>query len=646
MRVIEFNSMLGAQYTLTIEDGSQADTSMVAGPQPFVTQTDDDKDPFAPIRSCSGKIQVEGAVSDILDLVQAQPIERKVLLRSHDSQGAPIGVVWQGYLQTRSYSQPLDRAPIYLELPVISPLEVLKSFYPSSAQADLGYKSFGAFIASLNHITGLGSLWINFYFPNLSNPLTTLYYKFSMRNYAEWIEEENRWQTMSYYEILEDICKMFGWQCVEKGYALIFLAFDQSDSYGYKCLSYSEMDSLAAGDTVTGSDYTTSLITEYVWGADHRIDFVDGKNKIVVTGDTNPFDTTIWKFDLDKYSPNNSRNTSHENEYYYTRDYVSNDEISVLTPQNFKYDNFYSQRDSFYGCCLASDRFIVVEANSNAIPSVDTGWMNHFILRTTSSMQSTVIMSITTLNYIFYNKLMSNKMLVLNFHIQRCRSYDGEYSDYTGPVRCRVKIGGTRLHFYDVLELFARNGRLTYRYGWQLTDQGYAFSFPEAISGQVSFELLGFEPLHDDGTYYYSISDISFTYAENWTVKQEWEQKNSNKESVMINGGFEDEYNVDFRLTTYRTGQFGYGIIMGKNHNTDNVPTTLYNSKTPEKALLDRLSSYYSESRRQVVVELEVDGKMLEPMDKHYISGAGSFMCLSQSIDWVNDTCTARLCEI
>lgn len=650
-RVMQFMSVGGASFTLRIQDGSQTETTLTAGPQPFVVQMDDSDDPFTPVRTSTGNIQIVGGVSDINTLVSAAPEDRYVELRCTNSQGAPVGVVWQGFLQTRAYSQSLDRSPITIDFPVMSVLNILKSTYPPSGQSDMGYISFAQFLDDMNKCISVNSspgFWIGFYFPAMSDPDTTLYYKFSMRAYSDWIDAENRWQTQSYYDILEDICKLFGWQCQEYGYNLIFCAFDANVA-GYKYYSAANLASMAAGTTVTGTDVT--VVTDQskiIWGANHRVDYIDGKNKIVVTGDVQPVDTTIWKFNLDKYTPNNSESASYENGYYYTRNYLGNEEIDVITSYNFKFANFVNDDENIYGCCMTSDRFIVViSAVSNKVPESDTGWMNHFIFRTTSSMESTVIMSITTLDYVFYNKLLNNKRMVLNMHIQRCKNRDGQsYEDYTGFIRCRVKIGSTKLHNSDVLYLYATNGRLTFRWGWELTEQGYAFVFPPTVDGRVTFELLGFEALHDDGSYYYSISEISFSYAENWTIKQEWEKKDNNKESSTISGGFEDEYDVDFRLTTFRTGQFGWGIIQGKNHMTDKVPTVLYNNKTPEKALLDRLKTYYSVSRRQVVLELNMDGSPLIPINRYYISGAGTFACLSQELDWANDTVKARMCEI
>ena len=81
--------------------------------------------------------------------------------------------------------------------------------------ADLGYINFAQFLCNLN--TALGNIYTYIYFPNISNPATTLKYKFRMSNYATANENNTTYEIATYYDILEDICKLFGWQAIEMG---------------------------------------------------------------------------------------------------------------------------------------------------------------------------------------------------------------------------------------------------------------------------------------------------------------------------------------------------------------------------------------------------------------------------------------------
>lgn len=646
MRTIRFFSVGGAQYTLTIEDGAEQSTEMLAGVEAFTTQMDDDNDVFCPVRTQSGNIQIVGGVDDVVELMAAQPKDRKVELRAVDSEGTDCGLVWQGFLQTRAFSQAWDRAPIYVTLPVMGCLDILKSFYPSSVMENMGYRSFANMLALMNHVMS-EVLWTEFYFPVMSNPLTTLTYSVCMKAWADWIEKENRWQTWNYFDILQDICKVFGWQCMEHGAALMFVAVDSTA--GYVKLTDVELETLAAGTAVTGTSVSVVADDEKIYGADHHIDYVDGKKKVVVTGDVQPIDEQIWAFDIEKYEPGTYY--SHyitdggDNNYFYTRNYPNNSEIECFdSNRNFHYENYVAGHNLYDGACMASERMIEVEATNNAMPSRDTDWMNHFVFKSEHLSANQVMITIKPADRFIYNKLMENKWLVFNMRVQGTPGSYDDLLDYTGYIRVRIKIGQTELFMG---QLWVEEGKLVYRYGWKLTAQGYGMSLP-AHDGAITVEILSFDPMEywEDYNWYFYLSEVTLSLSEDWTQKQKWTEKDENTETVSIGGGYEDEYHVDFSVTTYRTAQFGWGIIMGANAKTDAVPTTLYNGKTPEKALADRVAAYYGESRKQLVVEMKVDGQALMPVNRHSIDGNGEYVCVSQSVDWVNDVCRGRMCEM
>lgn len=639
MRHIAFYSVAGLEYNIQIEDGSQDTTEMVAGPQPFVTDMDDDDDPFCPIRTMSGNIQIEGAVSDILDLVESQPKNRKVELRGHNSQGAPIGIVWQGFLQTRAYSQSLDRAPIYISLPVISCLEMLRSYYPSGAESNMGYRNFASIINDANNILVAGggyALWSMIYFPALTNPMTTLYYNFPMKNYADWNESENKWQPWSYFDIIEDICKLFGWQCQEHGTKLVFSTFDSMTSYSV--VTKAQLASMAANTDVTGTTVNVGTDTEAIWGADHRLDIVDGKSKITVTGDVNVIDETVWELDLDNYEVGTTsyydRGSGGDHIKYYSRNYPNGEVIVGNANVNFKFEAF-RQDTQANGANMVSDRIMETDDTAAHYPYSDSGWKDHLIYRTDGYSAGTAMFTIKPKHRFFWNKLMADKWWVIDMKFQYCRDPWDFMEDSDDYAHIKIQVGS--ITYLDTAIQF-KNGKIIYMNDWKLTNQGFGIDVP-ANNGDITIEIMS-DTQHND--IYYAISDLSLKFADMWENRLKWKEKTENTQTVSIEGGFDDEYNVGFKLTTYRRGEFGWGIIMGRGGN-DAVPTVLYSNKTPEKALVDRLAAYYGQSRRQVVMDLKVDGQMLYPFNKHYVQNAGTFACLSQSVDWANDTVTARM---
>ena len=120
----------GKTCVLTIEDGSNTTTALTPAAEPFTTSIQESDDIFTPIRSGNGYIRVVvNSVDDIAYLVGSAPLSRDVTLRVN-------GVIrWKGFLACETFTQPWDKGPLELELPVVSPLEVLKGVYPSSSLA-------------------------------------------------------------------------------------------------------------------------------------------------------------------------------------------------------------------------------------------------------------------------------------------------------------------------------------------------------------------------------------------------------------------------------------------------------------------------------------------------------------------------------
>ena len=196
---------------LTLVDDNSSTVALTPAAEPFSTSIQESDDLFTPIRSSNGYIRiVVDNVDSIADLVGAAPIDRAVYLSVNSN------ARWKGFLACESFTQAWDRGPIEIELPVVSPLEVARGIYPSAALDNLGYINFAQFLINMNTALGdgftTGLAWSRFYFPVLSETPDTLQYQFDMKNYATAIDKNTKHEVASYYEILEDICKLFGWQ--------------------------------------------------------------------------------------------------------------------------------------------------------------------------------------------------------------------------------------------------------------------------------------------------------------------------------------------------------------------------------------------------------------------------------------------------
>ena len=106
-------------------------TQLMAGDTPFVTEEDSNEDFFAPIRTQSGTLQVCTALPDggrisLDELLPANNIARPVQLINLDTTPSPT-IEWQGFLSCEAYNQDYTDIPQNLDLPLISVLEAMDS---------------------------------------------------------------------------------------------------------------------------------------------------------------------------------------------------------------------------------------------------------------------------------------------------------------------------------------------------------------------------------------------------------------------------------------------------------------------------------------------------------------------------------------
>lgn len=110
------------------------------GAEPFVTQEDGDEDMFTPVRTQSGYIRIvdDGYAADGMtsfnwkDLVPTSAMSNKVTLTDNNG-----NILWQGYMQTQNFSGELYGGVQERDFPVQCGLSVLESIYPNTQDYQL-----------------------------------------------------------------------------------------------------------------------------------------------------------------------------------------------------------------------------------------------------------------------------------------------------------------------------------------------------------------------------------------------------------------------------------------------------------------------------------------------------------------------------
>lgn len=633
-------------YTLQIDDGTDSEIplSLTPSDRPFVTQVDDDEDLFKPIREQTGNIGILGEVSVMEDLLAASPSERPVTL-IYETPTQEVGVAWKGYLQTAAFSQEWDKGPNSISIPVVSHLGVIDSYYYES----LEYTSFAAFIDSMSKCTGT-AFYSAYVFPAISNVLQLLQYKFSGANFATLDDNTGAYEYETYYTILEEICKLFGWVAIEQGDTLCFIAPDSSAG-GIK-LTSAQLSLLASGTIPEYEDIEQSIINEAIDGASHTIDYMPGKRSVKINGDPNLIDSVIFRLDTGRMTQNVAvGSTVHLNSdrtrflHYYNRIFGNSEEVQVLNQQtNPRYENMIGGSDSIaLGSCVVNDREYVTKSSGKNILERDSGWVNRIIFKAAAGWAGRTVATISPQIPFVHTGMMTDHSFLVQFGVNRSHSYKDAWESFDGNLYITFKVGDQTLYdgFAQIL-----NGKLCAHsvVGMVNSPNGLGIMILP-YSGRITMEIkvpqAGDYWGNGDYDYYYSIENITISTITPWTHHL-WKASTLNTAMRYIENGYTDELEQTNKLTCYDTDQYGHGVVLNSNLGT---VSSLYNGSRPESALADRMAAYYGSSRKRLSVMLRSHGTMMSPLHLHIPGHGNPMVCLSQSIDWRDDIITANLYE-
>ncbi len=650
---------------LRITDGQSAVSRLTPAEEPFTTDIGEDDDLFAPIRTGSGYIRVViDHVDDIADLVGSAPINRKVTLSVNNT------VRWTGFLSCETFTQPWDRGPIEVELPVSSPLEVARGLVIAGVAANLKYISFADFLVRMN--TALLSPYNMVYFPCLSEPETTLRYLFDLRGYVSHENKNTTNDFASFYDILEDICKLFGWQAVEVGTYLCFLAADtkKMESGGaYKGFTPAQLASIALGNTVTPVIPTFSPVTVTIFGAEHHRTFLAGKKSVEVGGDLRERDETIWAMDIaeqcefNRTLRNGSGTTIYDVKLYKmptidgvsgnirVRNSVDGMDVYDTIGNNIKYLNYiYPSSGTRYGGSVGYEMMYTYDTEHEVIK----GEKEYIARIITKGNTSEIIDCAEIHTNFFYDPTQNTDGFRIDADVKYAFHADDIFEkkdgEYYGCI-IALQIGN---YYYNpqtgwttsmaTIRLLVKDGKIE-GYGYRTESDAVFRSFipvSDTVSGEVVLHIMA----SADSRQYYGQGDRYIAYEnlgirlspENATrasVKIEGKEQRSdvNKKIIKINTGFTSEWSMESGLTVAREpvpDSYGAVLTAGKE-----IPTSLYGNEYPEDALAERASAYFGQSRQKINAIVRCSDQMLAPyVPYQFQDGGQQFICISQKMNW------------
>lgn len=261
-------------------------TELTPGDTPFTVEITDEDFLYKPTRFSTAKIKIVG--NDYLQgLFSASYQDFRVTLYINDT------ISWCGFIKPETYTQDYVNPTFELELECISAMDTLQYIkYNKGVYTDLKFITLWDLLKTL--ITSANALYEAIYIPHVyadtANDYTSGDNVFAKMKISEqnFFDEDNEATKLS--EVLEEICQLFAWTCVDFKGSLYFIDVDHAGNY-YK------YDSTLSTKLAEITPNTLPVQTIGFEGNDHTLDILGGYSKITVktsnycVGDAVPTET-------------------------------------------------------------------------------------------------------------------------------------------------------------------------------------------------------------------------------------------------------------------------------------------------------------------------------------------------------------------
>jgi len=692
----------GTTYTLNIGGGSGTAIALKGGAEPFTTEEDASEDQFTPVRTQSGYFRIVDDDKDAggtalsadwwKDLLPAKDSERPVTLSHED--GNTTVIDWQGFMQSQTFSGTLYGNPQEREFPVLCPLGVLAG---EDVNINAGIKNFAYLLKSVcdtidsysSNMVSITSLVIQGGI-DARNWLLT---KVDWQNFASEDSDGVTRAKYSLFEVLEDMCRFWGWTARTKGTTLYLTASDDSDEQSFLTLTRAQLDSLA-NETSTSAGSTSSSIPEVTLtdtsanpifaSTDQTDSKVQGPHRALVKGDCNEHDTVV------KFAPKDVEDWI-EQDSSYTWVQGGDDLVGYFTCPGGAYAQTGKQ-----GTNMGTK---TLKVTTSAYGGVSRRQI-YQSTDTESPLVGDMLMSLA--NRPNYNES------IIQLQTLRPMSFSGGSISLGGTVwqgaeplqhdrnlyviRMRVGIGMTResAKWWNMKkEITSQSETITN--GWSTTlndfnvpmqgnnlkstgvslkieavfDVHFVYSYPaipiplnQDLYGYVFVDILyGYDYSNNNQFDDFQIANFSIDYSRDTYViptslnvvrpreivtervtTQEYAASNQNDSK--------EEWNANCIFASDNNMEYGYGLLLDADGNIISTVEYNGNDEHPEQHLANRVATYWATAKRMIASELLVNNiGDITPQTK-VIMDSTNFTPIALSRNWRDDVLNLTLLQL
>lgn len=691
----------GTVYTVNIYKDATLPTgyplTLKGASEPFTTDENSDEDMFTPIRTQSGYIRIvddgygrnasdtADVAFDWHDIAAKTATDRPVTLTAGNT------VVWQGFIQAQNFGSELNNPFNEIEFPVQCPIGAIATYNPSTTTIEL--KNFAYLLDSAISKLPAPIAFDTIKIQGGANAQQWLLKKYDWQNFLDdgTNEEDELVAGYNYQEMLEDMCKYWGWTLRTKGTTLYLVCADVATAEpNFLTMTRAQLTTMAGGttagdttDTFATDNFDTDNDGDIFASTNNDDSYCLGYDKAVVKSDCNKQEQIIEVFPVSVEKSLEAQGYTWVGEDgstavgYYTTPNITTFNSTKLVggTDGTSYDGYFSRRQIYSD--EDSDKPSVCDVIS--LRNTYTAGTRRIFIQS-KKMMAFGKGSLKISGTIYHGAIRFDNNTNENF------------------LHVRVGVGttyGTAKWFYiEQISLLHPTGD----YGWYSTMRefnlimssgsvkGPGRYYDQILVDQhvVAYDAIPIDNIDDgsDGLFGYLYIDflgatvdggsqtawpwntcdiadfkVEYTRDETWipTTAQETrgrsilnERASSREYTADNNNQSTGDYNVDLLFASDDNMEYGYGLLCnpdGSYMTTAPFGTTPTNER-PEQHLANRIANFWSNSKRMIPCEVRAN-VVADITPKHKVTlKSTTFTPLAISRNWRDDVLKLTLMQI
>lgn len=684
----------GTSYTVNIGGGTGTAIPLKAAPAPLTTDEDDNDDVFMPLREQTGYLRIiddgygdNGSAFAWTDLIPVPGSERPVTLTAGST------VVWQGFMQAQTFSGELYGNTQEREFPVMCALGILAGV---NADITAGIQNFAYTLKTVcdiidsksGNMVHISSVVVQGGYDARDWLLT----KVDWQNFG--MDDGNGAMTSKYtmHDVLEDMCRFWGWTARTCGTVLYLLATDDSAEQTFWTMTRTQLNSMAGGTSSGSRSTTITTVTLSDSTADPLFattsqdeSYLQGPHKATVKADCNEQDT------IAQFAPKDIRDWLDDNgEATWTWVQGEDDLVGYFTTTPKRATNqgtaVMKVTNSAYGRCCRRQ----IYSSSESENSVDGDMLmaiEGYVDQSAAPIQLQTLRpmsfgggSLKISGTVWHGSepiSQEENLTVVDMRIGIgmtresalwWRLFPAE-SDPTVVVKGWYPVsGGTTPTCFAGMQGNNIEGPALIRAIAPLAPTAVAvypaIPIPSNMAGYIFIDIISVRDLSN--LYYwpsFEIANLELEYSRDsydlpgqTTVirprKMKTKRVTTKEYTAENNNTSQDEWNADCIIASDNNMEYGYGLLLDSNSNI--LATVGYGGvqEHPEQHLANRVSTFWSRRHSRMDVQLLASASrssvLIRDIRPNNKASLNSLTCMPIAIghDWCDDVVTLSLVEL